>query len=82
MSMMVYSLLFIIISLVLCLRPVSAATPSTWEGSYPDPVYGGTINVCVTDVNCVYYGQALFSNVGYMRGTIDASSLQWTALSS
>jgi hypothetical protein len=41
-----------------------------WNGVYDDPIYGGSIYVCVTEVNGVYYGQGTFSRVGYMRGTI------------
>lgn len=50
-----------------------------WQGTYNDPVYGGNIALCVSATQTgVYYGQALFSNVGYMRGTIDATTFQWS----
>ena len=49
-----------------------------WVGSYNDPIYGGYIRVCVSDVNSVFYGQGVFSELGYMRGTIDPSTLSWT----
>jgi hypothetical protein len=52
--------------------------PSDWTGTYPDSLFGGDFKVCVTLYNGVYYGQALFSQVGYMRGTINVSTNVWT----
>jgi hypothetical protein len=50
-----------------------------WEGTYIDTIYGGNISVCVTEVsNNNFVGQALFSEVGYMRGPIDALTQMWT----
>lgn len=44
---------------------------SNWVGSYKDPIYGGYINLCVTEnVDGKTYAQAAFSQLGYMRGTI------------
>jgi hypothetical protein len=54
------------------------ASPTDWTGTYPDSLYGGNYAVCVTLQGGVYYGQALFSEVGYMRGTIDPSNNEWT----
>ena len=52
-----------------------------WEGTYEDTIYGGNLAVCVTEVTTNnFIGQALFSEVGYMRGTIDATTLQWTGM--
>lgn len=48
-----------------------------WTGTYNDPIYGGFINVCVSSVDGIFFGQALFSEIGYMRGTIDGALL-WT----
>ena len=48
------------------------------QGSYPDNFYGGEYKICVTEHNGVYYGQALHSKVGYMRGTIDSGTNVWT----
>lgn len=54
-------------------------TAMNWEGTYVDSIYGGNINVCVTLIDSgAYIGQALFSQVGYMRGPIDPNNLQWT----
>jgi len=49
-----------------------------WEGTYNDPIYGGSINVCVTQLGSSFVGQGVFSEVGYMRGTIDNSTMLWT----
>ena len=35
-----------------------------------DPIYGGNMHICVSDINGVLYGQGVFSKLGYMRGTI------------
>lgn len=56
----------------------SAIDPNDWTGTYPDSLFGGEFKVCVTLHSGVYYGQALFSQVGYMRGTIDPSTNDWT----
>lgn len=48
-----------------------------WGGVYNDPIYGGNISVCVTQLtNGDYVGQALFSEVGYMRGVLNSTT--WT----
>ena len=39
---------------------------------------GGKYHLCVTLVDGTYYGQGLFSKVGYMRGVIDATTDVWT----
>ena len=56
----------------------SLAAPSDWNGIFSEPLYGGVLNVCVSEVNGDYYGQAVISTLGYMRGTIDASTSTWT----
>lgn len=56
---------------------LARAAQTDWVGTYADPTYGGNLAVCVSLVNGVYYGQALISSVGYLRGTIDASNV-WT----
>jgi hypothetical protein len=50
---------------------------TNWVGTFVDPTYGGNLTVCVSQVNGVYYGQAMISLVGYLRGTIDSSNT-WT----
>lgn len=48
-------------------------------GTYNDPIYGGNIDVCVSLLDSgEYIGQALFSEVGYMRGVINPTTLVWT----
>jgi len=42
-----------------------------------DSVYGGSLRVCVTQIGDSYYGQAKFSEIGYMRGEISDDST-WT----
>ena len=54
------------------------AAPSAWNGIWNDPVYGGQIKVCVSEVSSVWYGQATISDTAYMRGTIDATTDVWT----
>jgi hypothetical protein len=54
------------------------AHPMDWTGTYPDSLFGGEFKVCVTLQGGIFYGQALFSQVGYMRGTIDSSTNEWT----
>lgn len=63
---------------VLALTSSASASPTDWTGTYPDSFYGGDYKVCVTLQGGVYYGQALFSQVGYMRGTIDPTTNDWT----
>lgn len=48
---------------------------SNWTGTYNDPIYGGNIYVCVSDIDGVLYGQGGFSEVGYMRGIISDTDL-------
>jgi hypothetical protein len=49
----------------------AAAQETLWQGTWTDPVLGGSINVCVdVDSNGIYWGQALMSDAGYMRGKI------------
>lgn len=54
----------------------TAAQEDDWVGSYVDLVYGGQLNVCVSEVDGTYYGQGLYSELGYMRGVINGTS--WT----
>lgn len=54
------------------------AAPTAWNGIWNDPVYGGQIKVCVSEVSSVWYGQATISDTAYMRGTIDATTDVWT----
>jgi hypothetical protein len=54
------------------------AAPTAWNGVWNDPMYGGNIQVCVSLVSGVYYGQATISDTGYMRGTIDFATDTWT----
>ncbi len=42
-----------------------------WVGTYNDPIYGGEIYVCVSQVEGNYIGQGVFSRIGYMRGKIE-----------
>ncbi len=44
----------------------------TWNGKYTDPMYGGYFYICTSYVGGVTYGQGVFSELGYMRGTIDS----------
>lgn len=53
------------------------ASQQDWEGCWPDQIWGGKIHVCVSTVGAVYYGQATFSKIGYMRGIIDSDDV-WT----
>lgn len=55
------------------------SSPADWEGTFNDPVYGGNFKVCVTYSSefDTYYAQGKFSDVGYIRGTVDAFD-QWT----
>ena len=46
-----------------------------WNGVYTDSIYGADIYVCVSEVDGVYNGQATFSLVGNMRGTIDVNNM-------
>ena len=48
---------------------------SNWTGTYNDPIYGGEIHVCVSNINGILYGQAGFSELGYMRGVISNTDL-------
>jgi hypothetical protein len=43
---------------------------ASWIGKFSDPVYGGVISVCVSQIDGVSYGQGFMSEVAYMRGTI------------
>ncbi len=53
---------------------------SNWVGSYNDPIYGGYINLCVTEnVEGKTYAQAAFSELGYMRGTLSKKNI-WTGV--
>jgi len=70
---MLYVLSVVIVALLGCHLTYSLQTD--WNGVYTDPVYGGNIYVCVSEVNGVYYGQATFSLIGYMRGTIDVNNV-------
>lgn len=55
------------------------ASPTNWNGVFTEPMYGGSMNVCVSQLdNGDYYGQAVISTLGYMRGKIDAANDQWT----
>ena len=56
------------------------SSPADWEGTFNDPVYGGNFKVCVTYSSELdtYYAQGKFSDVGYIRGTVDAFD-QWTS---
>lgn len=51
-------------------------SPSNWDGTFTDSVYGGNIQICTTYVasSNTYYGQGFFSNIGYMRGTISPTT--------
>jgi hypothetical protein len=60
---------------LLMLAATGSALETDWNGMFSEPIYGGNINVCVSEVNGVFYGQATFSWVGYMRGTIDSSGV-------
>lgn len=55
------------------------AAPMDWEGSFTDSIYGGQTRVCVDQSSSTskYYAQALFSDLGYMRGEVSASDV-WT----
>lgn len=66
-----------IFTLIVALLGVIYADQTNWVGTYSDPTYGGLLNVCVTNVGGVYYGQALMSDVGYLRGTISSANV-WT----
>mmetsp|Transcript_2098 Transcript_2098/g.3967 ORF Transcript_2098/g.3967 Transcript_2098/m.3967 type:complete len:354 (-) Transcript_2098:87-1148(-) len=46
-----------------------------WNGAYDDPIYGGEMFVCVSDIDGQLHGQGTFSRIGYMRGTINADDL-------
>ena len=47
-------------------------------GTFNDPIYGANIDVCVTLLTTgEYIGQALFSEVGYMRGEINTTTNVW-----
>eukprot|EP01031_Cornospumella_fuschlensis_P026287 gene26287-31754_t len=54
----------------------TAAAPADWVGTYTEPIYGGNLAVCVSTITdstsgtTTYYGQAVMSSVGYLRGTI------------
>lgn len=62
---------------VLSLAASAHAAPMDWNGIWSDEVFGGKLQVCVSLVNSVYYAQGTNSELGYMRGTIDASDV-WT----
>ncbi|RYG63319.1 hypothetical protein EON64_16170 [archaeon] len=53
---------------------LAGAAPTDWVGTYTEPTYGGNLVVCVSTITSgsdqTYYGQALLSSVGYLRGTI------------
>jgi hypothetical protein len=64
---------------VLGLAAGAFASPGDWNGVFTESMYGGNMNVCVSQVeNGDHYGQAVLSTVGYMRGLIDSSTDQWT----
>lgn len=48
--------------------------PADWVGTFTEPIYGGNLAVCLSTITdgstTTYYGQALMSSVGYLRGTI------------
>jgi hypothetical protein len=60
------------------LLTVNAAV-SDWVGTWNDPIYGGNFDICVSTVNGVSYGQAVFSKLGYMRGAIDVNDV-WVGI--
>lgn len=66
--------LFALLSVLLSLAHIQA-DQFAWQGYFEDPTYGGNLTVCVSLVNGVYYGQALISDVGYLRGTIDSANV-------
>lgn len=72
--MMYLSLLAVVIVALLGSHS-SLALQTEWNGVYTDPIYGGSIYVCVSEVDNVFYGQATFSLIGYMRGTIDVNNV-------
>lgn len=73
----VFSMLLIALT-VFATAVTAAFVPTNWQGTYNDPIYGGNIALCVSESSGgIYYGQALFSNVGYMRGTINPATLAW-----
>lgn len=54
------------------------SAPTDWEGVFSEEMYGGEMHVCVSELESgVYYGQAAFSTLGYMRGVIDPITDQW-----
>ena len=46
-----------------------------WVGTWTDPVWGGKIYICVTTVSNINYAMAGMSNIGYLKGTIDANDV-------
>ncbi|RYH05813.1 hypothetical protein EON65_43730 [archaeon] len=61
---------FLVILFISC----ALAAPSDWVGTFTEPIYGGSLAVCLSTItdgsSTTYYGQALMSEVGYLRGTI------------
>lgn len=46
------------------------ASQTAWNGEYTDPVWGGSMYLCVSQVNGVNYVNGVFSEIGYIRGTV------------
>lgn len=57
------------------LSTLLVGTSADWNGEYDDPIYGGNIFICVSDIGGVLYGQGTFSRIGYMRGTVTSGDV-------
>jgi len=64
-----------LITVVLLVCSFASAAETDWNGVFNDAIWGGSINVCVSNTNSKFYGQATFSDLGYMVGEIDSNDV-------
>lgn len=50
---------------------------SEWTGKWTDNTFGGSVYVCVSQLLYTTNAQGMFSNIGYMRGSITEDNM-WT----
>jgi hypothetical protein len=66
--------LFVTLLVAICHLVLVSGAAMDWQGTWSDPVWGGNIYICVTTVNNVNYAMASMSDIGYLKGTIDATT--------
>jgi len=72
--MNIYSTIFYCIS---CSVLLHGALGNTWEGSYSDNLFGGSLEVCVSTLQGgANIGQGVISNVGFLIGNVEGNVWQ------